>query len=53
MKVYVVMAGWYHVGLCAEDMKVFEDKSKAEQYGEELVEKNSYDYYEVLENQIN
>ena len=46
MQVYSVMGGWYHEGFDGESLRLFDFKSAAEAYAEELKEEN-YDYVTV------
>jgi len=47
MFVYSVMGGWDYEGFDGESLRLFDCKSAAEAYGDELKEQFSYDYIEV------
>jgi hypothetical protein len=46
MQVYSVMGGWDYEGFDGESLRLFDFKSAAEAYAEELKEEN-YDYVKV------
>lgn len=52
MAVYVVMGGVNYEGPSVGTMKVFVTRDNAVTYGESLVSPDSYDYYEIVENEI-
>ena len=52
MAVYVVIGGVNYEGPSVGTMKVFVNRDNAVTYGESLVSPDSYDYYEIVENEI-
>jgi hypothetical protein len=51
--VYVVMGGVNYEGPNADSVKVFVNRENAVTYGESLVSNDSFDYYEIVETEIN
>ena len=47
MQVYSVMGGWDYEGFSGESLQLFDCKSAAEAYRDELKEQFNYDYIEV------
>jgi hypothetical protein len=44
MQVYAVIAGWDYEGTCFESLRLFDCKSTAEAYQQELQQEFNYDY---------
>jgi hypothetical protein len=44
MQVYAVIAGWDYEGTCFDSLRLFDCKSTAEAYQQELQQEFSYDY---------
>jgi hypothetical protein len=53
MIVYVVMGGVNYEGENADTVKVFVNRENAVTYGESLVSNEYFDYYEIVETEIN
>jgi hypothetical protein len=51
--VYITMGGVNYEGPNASSAKVFVNRENAVTYGESLVANESYDYYEIVETEIN
>jgi hypothetical protein len=51
--VYVVMGGVNYEGENADTVKVFVNRENAVTYGESLVSNEYFDYYEIVETEIN
>ena len=51
--VYVVMGGVTDVGVHASTAKVFVNRENAVTYGESLLSNDSFDYYEIVETEMN
>jgi hypothetical protein len=51
--VYVVMGGANYEGENADTVKVFTNRENAVTYGESLVSNEYFDYYEIVETEIN
>ena len=57
MKVYIAAGGWNYEGWHDESIRVFTDKTKADEYAKTLVTTDNeweyaYDYYEVVEKEL-
>ena len=51
--VYVVMGGVNYEGENADTVKVFVNRENAVTYGESLVKNEYFDYYEIVETEMN
>ena len=51
--VYVVMGGVNYEGENADTVKVFVNRENAVTYGESLVSNEYFDYYEIVETEMN
>lgn len=52
MKVYIAIVGIEYEGECADSIQLFTTREAAEQYGQDVVKRDHYDYYLVEEREF-